>query len=490
MILGGGFAGATCARELARLLGADRSVDVTLVSDTNALLFTPMLAEVAGSSLEPTHISTPLRSTFRRTAVLRGAVVRADLDAREVELAPTAPGGAPRTLRYDHLVLALGAVTNWFGNRSVQANAFGFKSLREAVRVRDRVIDAFERAAREDDPGRRRALLTFVVAGGGFAGVELAGALNDLARGMVADFPGLTNEEVRVLLVHAGDRILPELSASLGAYAQARLGERGVEIRLRARLKDARPGAVVLDPGELIPAETLVWTAGARPHPLVETLSLPRDRRGALVVGSGLDVQAAAGVWAAGDCAAVTDGRTRKPCAPTAQFALREGRHLPLWLGRPLDWSWIRGAALFGSLVGHIVYGLLAGLLYAALDRLWVGLFTGSDPIRREPESPGAILVHAIRAGVVASVAGDVLLELALWATGVPSGGAGHLTEGLGALTASSYLVLERRHAVWLLLDPRLAARDARLQRPAGSPAPALWTFALGTGVLLPILLS
>lgn len=253
MILGGGFAGATCARELARLLGADRSVDVTLVSDTNALLFTPMLAEVAGSSLEPTHISTPLRSTLRRTAVLRGAVVRADLDAREVELAPTAPGGAPRTLRYDHLVLALGAVTNWFGNRSVQANAFGFKSLREAVRVRDRVIDAFERAAREDDPGRRRALLTFVVAGGGFAGVELAGALNDLARGMVADFPGLTNEEVRVLLVHAGDRILPELSASLGAYAQARLGERGVEIRLRARLKDARPGAVVLDPGELIP---------------------------------------------------------------------------------------------------------------------------------------------------------------------------------------------------------------------------------------------
>jgi NADH dehydrogenase len=327
VILGGGFAGVTCARELERLLGADRSVQVTLVSETNALLFTPMLAEVAGSSLEPTHISTPLRTSVRRTAVLRGAVSRIDLDARVVELAPA--GGEPRrSLPFDQLVLALGAVTNYFGSAAVEANAIGFKSLREATQVRNRVIDAFERAERELDPVRRRALLTFVVAGGGFAGVELAGALNDFGRGMLADYPQLGPGDLRVLLVHPGDRILPELSAALAAYAEARLRERGVSFRLGARVKDARPGAVVLDPPETIEAETLVWTAGARPNPLLASLPVARDRRGAVVVDPTLAVAGWEGVWAGGDCAAVTDARTGRPCPPTAQFALREGRQL------------------------------------------------------------------------------------------------------------------------------------------------------------------
>jgi len=327
VILGGGFAGVACARELERLLGADRTVQVTLVSETNALLFTPMLAEVAGSSLEPTHISTPLRTSVRRTAVLRGAVSRIDLDAREVVLSPAA-GEPARTLPYDQLILALGAVTNYFGSAAIAASAIGFKSLREAVRVRNRVIDAFERAERERDPARRRALLTFVVAGGGFAGVELAGALNDFARGMLADYPALGAADVRVVLVHAGDRILPELSAGLGAYALDRLRERGVELKLGARVKDARAGAVVLEPPETLDAETLVWTAGARPNPLLETLPIARDRRGAVVVEPTLAVPGRPGLWAGGDCAAVTDARTGKACPPTAQLALREGREL------------------------------------------------------------------------------------------------------------------------------------------------------------------
>jgi NADH dehydrogenase len=327
VILGGGFAGVSCARELERLLGADRTVKLTLVSETNALLFTPMLAEVAGSSLEPTHISTPLRTTVRRTAVLRGSVSRVDLEAREVVLAP-ASGEPARSLPFDHLVLALGAVTNYFGSAAVEANAIGFKSLREAVRVRNRVIDAFERAEREVDPERRRALLTFVVAGGGFAGVELAGALNDFARGMLADYPQLSAKDVRVLLVHAGDRILPELSPQLAAYALDRLRERGVELELGARVKDASSGAVTLEPPETIAAETLVWTAGARPNPLLASLPVARDGRGAVVVDAMLAVPGCPGVWAAGDCAAVVDARSGKSCPPTAQFALREGRQL------------------------------------------------------------------------------------------------------------------------------------------------------------------
>jgi NADH dehydrogenase len=327
VILGGGFAGVSCALELERLLGPDRSVQVTLVSETNALLFTPMLAEVAGSSLEGTHISTPLRTTLRRTAVVRGNVASLDLEGRAVVVAGAGGAGAT-TLRYDQLVLALGAVTNYFGSAALASNAIGFKSLRDALRIRNRVIDVFERAEREGDPARRRALLTFVVAGGGFAGVELAGALNDFARGMLADFPGLSADELSVVLVHAGDRILPELSPSLAAYALERLRERGVSFRLGARARDARPGAVVLEPAETIETETLVWTAGARPNPLLEALPVPRDRRGAVVVGPTLALPGHPGVWAAGDCAAVADARTGRPCPPTAQLALRAGRRL------------------------------------------------------------------------------------------------------------------------------------------------------------------
>jgi NADH dehydrogenase len=322
VVLGGGFAGVTCARELERLAGADRSIAITLVSETNALLFTPMLAEVAGSSLEPTHISAPIRTALRRSEVLRARVARIDLDARRVDLEG---GGA---LAYDHLVLALGAVSNFFGNAALERQAIGFRSLREAILVRNQVIDAFERAGTEADPALRRELLTFVVAGGGFAGVELAGALNDFARGILADYPGLGPGDVRVVLVHAGVRILPELSERLGRYALERMAARGVEFRLGARVKDARPGAVVLDTGDELRAGTLVWTAGARPNPLLAALPVARDRRGAIVVDPALAVPGRPGVWAAGDCAAVVDARSGRPCPPTAQFALREGRRL------------------------------------------------------------------------------------------------------------------------------------------------------------------
>jgi NADH:ubiquinone reductase (H+-translocating) len=343
VILGGGFAGMKTAECLEKELEKNFSVHVTLVSDTNALLFTPMLAEVAGSSLEPSHISTPLRSTLHRTEFVRARTTGIDLEKRCVLLEGIAPtDGTPeaRVLGYDHLVLALGSVSNYLGMANVEKLAFNFKSLLDAIRIRNHVIEMFELADRQPDPLLRVPLLTFVIAGGGFAGVELAGALNDFARGILADYPNLGPKEVRVVLVHARERILPELSESLAHYAQEKMAERGVEFRLNARLANAKPGIVVLNDGE-IPAKTLVWTAGTAPSPLVKSLNVEKDKRGAVRVDTNLAIPGQTGLWALGDCAAVTDAESGNPCPPTAQFALREAQALAKNLaadlaGRPL----------------------------------------------------------------------------------------------------------------------------------------------------------
>jgi NADH dehydrogenase len=342
VILGGGFAGMKTAESLEHQFLHDRSVGITLISETNALLFTPMLAEVAGSSLEPSHISTPLRSSLPRTTFVRATVESIELERRVVKLAadPTRNDGLPREIPYDQLVLALGAVSNYLGLTNVQKYALDFKSLLDAIRVRNRMIEMFERADSETEPDLRRRLLTFVIAGGGFAGVELAGALNDFGRGILADYPNLRPEDLNVVLVHSRDHILPELSETLGRYAQTKMAARGVIFRLNARLSDVQPGVIVLSDGE-IPAETLVWTAGTAPNPLLRALAVERDKRGAVIVENTLAVKGHPGVWALGDCAAVVDGVTGKSCPPTAQFAIREAPVLAkniraAFEGRPL----------------------------------------------------------------------------------------------------------------------------------------------------------
>jgi NADH dehydrogenase len=316
LILGGGFAGMRTALCLEEQFRDNNSISITLVSETNALLFTPMLAEVAGGSLEASHISTPLRSILRRTTFIRGCIQEIDLDRRTVKV-------GDRDLVYDHVVLALGSVSNYLGMSNIERLASNFKSLLDAIRIRNRIIEMFERADRETDPSVRAPLLTFVVVGGGFAGVELAGAINDLAHGIIADYPTLTAGELQTILVHSGNRILPELSESLALYAQQRMEARGVQFRLNTRLRDAQPGAAVLQDAT-IPAETLVWTAGTAPHPLLRSLAVERDRRGAVLVDSTMAVPGRQGVWALGDCAALVDSLTGKQCPPTAQFALRE----------------------------------------------------------------------------------------------------------------------------------------------------------------------
>jgi len=308
VILGGGFAGVTAAINLEKEFRADPTIAFTIVSETNALLFTPMLAEVA---------------------VMRGQVTGVNLQQRHVRLSDR-----EETLPYDHLVLALGAVSSLPPGDGISQHAIEFKTLADAMRIRNHVIDVFDRADAERDEAKRRALLTFVIAGGGFSGAELVGGLNDFARGMLADYPNLVANELRIILVHSRERILPELSGSLADYALERMRARGVTFELNARVSSARPGVVVLKRKEGKPAEreiateTLVWTAGAAPNPLLKELPVERDKRGAVLVDGTLAVKGHAGVWALGDCAVVPDSKTGEPCPPTAQFAIREARTL------------------------------------------------------------------------------------------------------------------------------------------------------------------
>jgi NADH dehydrogenase len=339
--LGGGFAGMRVAEYLEQQLGA--SVAITLVSETNALLFTPMLAEVAGSSLEPSHITTPLRSSLHSTEFIRARVAGIDLAARRAILAnkPAGSGEDPKHIPYDHLVLALGAVSNYLGMANLEKYSFNFKTLLDAIRIRNHVIEMFERADREPDPSLRKPILTFVIAGGGFAGIEVAGALNDFARGILADYPNLNSEELNVIVVHSRDRILPELSESLARYAQRRMEDRGVVFRLNTRLTDAHVGTVFLGDSE-IRAHTLVWTAGTAPNPLLKSLPVEKDKRGAVVVDHTLAVPGHPGIWALGDCAAVQDAQTGQSCPPTAQFALREAELLARNIKAELEGSPLR----------------------------------------------------------------------------------------------------------------------------------------------------
>lgn len=321
VILGGGFAGMRTAERLEGLLKKAPGATVTLVSETNSLLFTPMLAEVAGGSLEPSHIGTPLRGSLKRTVVVRARATAVDDTLREVSL--MAAGGVSQVVKYDYLVISVGSVSNFLGLKQVQEEAFNFRTLVDAVRIRNHVIQKLELADKETDREIRRQMLRFVVAGGGFAGVELAGSLNDLARGILRNYPGIDSSDVEVVLVHSRDRILPELTESLAKYALERMMQRGVVFRLNTRVKDASASTVILESGAL-QAETLIWTAGSAPHPLLASLVFAKDKRGCLLVEKTLAVQGTQSVWALGDCAAVEDPYSGKLCPPTAQFALRE----------------------------------------------------------------------------------------------------------------------------------------------------------------------
>jgi NADH dehydrogenase len=323
LVLGGGFGGVYTALHLERTLAKRPGVEITLVSRDNFFLFTPMLHEVAASDLDITHIVSPLRTLLKRTAIFIGDIQSIDLEERRVRVSH---GFDPHEhdLPYHHLVVALGSMTNFYGLPGLEQRALTMKTLGDAIHLKNRVIATLEEADTEC-AGGNDGLLTFVVAGGGFAGVETIAGLNDFVREALKFYPRLTPDRVRMVLVHAGPVILPELGDKLGAYAQRQLAARGIEIVTDAKVAGVTDTAVTLGDGRRIPSRLVVWTAGTSPHPLIHDLPCLLDR-GRIIVDETLAVPGRPGVWALGDCAVVPDTRTGRPHPPTAQHALREAR--------------------------------------------------------------------------------------------------------------------------------------------------------------------
>ncbi len=326
LILGGGFGGVYSALELQMRLKSSDNAEVVLVNRDNFFLFTPMLHEVAAGDLDVTTIVNPLRKLLTSVRLFAGDVERINLRDKVVSVWH---GHERHThqIAYDHLILGLGCVSDFHNLPGVAEKALTMKSLSDAIELRNRIIANLEEADFECCADARRRLLTFVVAGGGFAGVETAASINDFIRDALRFYRNLKREQVRVVLAHGGRVILPELSEKLGRYAQNRLAERGVEVRLGARVAAFTDGCVRLAGGDQIETGTLVWTAGTSPHPLIATLACASER-GRVPVDEALRVPGFDGVWSLGDCAVVHDARTGRPHPPTAQHAIREARTL------------------------------------------------------------------------------------------------------------------------------------------------------------------
>ncbi|MES2793858.1 MAG: FAD-dependent oxidoreductase [Planctomycetota bacterium] len=373
IILGGGFGGVYAAIHLEKKLKYRTDIEVILVSKENYFVFQPMLAEVVSGSIGILDTVSPLRRLLPRTTLFIRDVEEINLEHKTVSLSP---GFRPRQmiLPYDHLVLALGSVTDFRGLPGLYEHAFPFKNLADAVALRNHLIHVLEEASIEPDPETRKELLTFVIGGGGFSGVEVAAEMNDFLREVAPQYRGLKPEEIHVILIHSGERILDrELTPDLGEYAQNILRKRGVDIRLKTRLRTASQNAAILQNGDKIPSKTVVSTVPSSPHPLVDLLALPKAR-GKLQVDGTLQVTGSTSVWALGDCALVPCPGPDGFCPPTAQHAVRQAELLAKNLlasidNKPQQTFQFTGLGKMGSLghrsaVAQIIWGIkLSGIL-------------------------------------------------------------------------------------------------------------------------------
>jgi NADH dehydrogenase len=326
VVLGGGFGGVYTALYLERLAAKEAPVEVLLVNRENYLVFQPMLAEVIAGDVGILDTVSPLRQLLPNTQLFVREIEGVDMDRRVVTLGA---GLTPQTheLEFDHLVVALGSVTDFRGVPGLPEHALPFKTLADSVRIRNHVINVLEQASVVTDADVRRTMLTFVVAGGGFSGTEVAAALNDFVREATRHYRSIAREEVRIVLVHSGKNVLDrELTPRLARCSTKALADQGIELMLGERLVAASPHSAVLSNGQRIATRTLISTVPSSPNPIVEQLGLA-SVRGRLECDATLAVKGSDRVWATGDCAQVPMPGG-EPCPPTAQHAIRQAKVL------------------------------------------------------------------------------------------------------------------------------------------------------------------
>lgn len=333
LVLGGGFAGIEVLRRLENKFENDFTIDISMVSKDNFFLFTPMLPEVVSGMIETRHIVTPIRAFCKRARFYESTIRSIDFQKRQVTISNEISTKNESTnwhdhiLDYDYLVIALGGETNFFGMEDVKKYSYTMKSLGDAIVLRNHVIDMLEQASIEQDGDLRKSLMTFVVVGGGFAGVETVGELNMLVRDAVRDFyHDIDIQDIRVVLVDATDKVLPEVSADLAKFATRKLKDSGIEIILNNPVSSASASIAKLKDGTSIETCTLVWAGGVTPEKIVKELQCEHDRGGRIMVDEYLEVKGFDGVYAHGDCASILDLHTGRPYPPTAQNAVEQAK--------------------------------------------------------------------------------------------------------------------------------------------------------------------
>ena len=332
VILGGGFAGVECTKQLESQFGDDPEIELVMISEDNFLLFTPMLPQVASGMIETRHIVLPIRTICKKTKFYESRIKNIDPYGKLVTLWGT---GDKRSLsiHYDYLVVALGSETNFFGMADVEKNAYTMKTLNDAVVLRNRVIDMLEQAENETNPILRKSFLNFVVAGGGFAGIETAGELMDLLLDARKYYPTIHKEDLRVVVIEALPMILPGFNEKLAGFAKEKMTDRKIDIRLKTAITSFDGNEVTTkslvqnskDPIDepiidVIRTKTLIWTAGVTPVNTIKRSMFKTDK-GKVIINDFLEVQDFPGVFAIGDCALCLDPKTQRPFPPTAQIA-------------------------------------------------------------------------------------------------------------------------------------------------------------------------
>lgn len=340
LILGGGFAGIGVLKKIQKEFHNDNNIEITLVDKDNFLLFTPMLPEVVSGLIETRHIVTPVRSFCRKAKFFEANVQSIDLNNRQVTVThaigrsqqqisqnPPYFNLHQHTLKYDYLVIALGSENNFFGNSDIEENAFTLKTINDAIVLRNHIIKILEQANLEqDNHDLRKSLLTFVIVGGGFSGVETVGSVNDFVRDTIKEYyPDIYMSDVRVILVSATDKILEQVDEKLGKFASEKLKENGVEFIMNALVKGASKDKAILDNDTEISCYSLIWTAGVTQNKLIADLSCEHDKGHRIITNGYLEMKNYEGiVYALGDCASIPNPHTGKPYPPTAQHAIRQ----------------------------------------------------------------------------------------------------------------------------------------------------------------------